>query len=182
MILPRYLPAEPFPPYSFVPGRFPHPISDPRGHSHGHRPEVPEIPDPERWHACRPWLRGVDLFNHGFYWEAHEVWEGLWQACGRTGMLADFFKALIHTAAAGVKVRQKLPAGMHSHLKRALELFHATREGLSDGQTHLMGLDVNATIRHLDSWQHPHQGEITLELGTRPLFPDSLMLRKNSPE
>ncbi|TGQ49534.1 DUF309 domain-containing protein, partial [Mesorhizobium sp. M1C.F.Ca.ET.210.01.1.1] len=23
---------------------------------------------------------GIDLFNHGYYWEAHEAWEPLWHA------------------------------------------------------------------------------------------------------
>src|SRR4051794_23916492 len=32
----RLLPDEPLPPYSFVPGRFPHPVRDPAGHSFGH--------------------------------------------------------------------------------------------------------------------------------------------------
>ncbi|MCX5745889.1 MAG: DUF309 domain-containing protein, partial [Proteobacteria bacterium] len=26
---------------------------------------------------------GVDLFNHGFPWEAHEAWEPLWRAAPR---------------------------------------------------------------------------------------------------
>ena len=51
-------------------------------------------------------LRGVSLFNAGYYWEVHEVWEGLWHAYGRRGVLADVIKALIKLAAAGVKVRE----------------------------------------------------------------------------
>jgi len=30
------------------------------------------------------WLYAVDLFNGGWYWEAHEAWEGFWHALGRT--------------------------------------------------------------------------------------------------
>ena len=50
--------------------------------------------------------RGVALFNAGYYWEAHEAWEGLWHAYGRRGPTADVLKALIKLAAAGVKVRE----------------------------------------------------------------------------
>ena len=30
-------------------------------------------------------VRGAELFNAGYYWEAHEVWEGLWHADGPPG-------------------------------------------------------------------------------------------------
>ena len=80
----------PLPPYTFIPGRTPHPVSDPAGHMHGKTLERPPAPDPSRWQESRAYLVGVDLFNHGFYWEAHEAWEGLWHACGRMGPTADF--------------------------------------------------------------------------------------------
>ena len=74
---------------------------------------------------------GVDLFNHGYYWEAHEVWEGLWHACGRKGTLADFLKGLIRLAAAGVKAREGNPTGVIRHARRAEELFsHTSNEKL----------------------------------------------------
>src|SRR5207249_5173379 len=98
MDLPRYLADVPLPPYTHVPGRTPHPVSDPRGHSFGHAPEPSAVPDPDDWRGCRAYLRGLDLFNHGFYWEAHEVWEGLWHACGRAGRTADFPQGLIKLA------------------------------------------------------------------------------------
>ena len=52
--------------------------------------ERPDPPDPEQWHLCRPYLYGIDLFNDGYYWEAHEVWEGLWHACGLRGQPRAF--------------------------------------------------------------------------------------------
>jgi hypothetical protein len=39
-------------------------------------------------------LWGLDLFNHGYYWEAHEAWEGLWQVADRDGPLRVLFKGL----------------------------------------------------------------------------------------
>jgi hypothetical protein len=121
--IPRFVPEEPLPPYTHVPGVTPHPVSDPRGHSHGITAERPAAPDPQRWQSCRAYLRGVDLFNHGYFWEAHEVWEGLWHACGRTGVTADFFKGLIKLAAAGVKHLAGNPRGVRSHACRAAELW-----------------------------------------------------------
>lgn len=69
----------------------------------------------------------VDLFNHGYYWEAHEVWEHEWIAAGRTGPAADLLKGFIKLAAAGVKAREGRPAGIVRHGQRALELFESAR-------------------------------------------------------
>src|SRR5947209_12136345 len=99
----RLLPDLPLPPYAYIPGRTPHPQSDPRGHRFGKRPEKPAAFDPADWRSLESFLYGVDLLNNGFYWEAHESWELLWHACGRRGVTADFLKGLIKLAAAGVK-------------------------------------------------------------------------------
>jgi predicted metal-dependent hydrolase len=41
---------------------------------------------------------GVDLFNQGRYWDAHEAWERVWTA-DRGGPDAGFYKGLIQVAA-----------------------------------------------------------------------------------
>jgi hypothetical protein len=88
-------------------------------------------------------LFGIDLFNHGFYWEAHETWEQVWISCGRAGREADFLKGLIKLAAAGVKLREGRPIGVQRHASRARELFQLVSENLSDGLTaQLGGLDL----------------------------------------
>ncbi len=123
---PLFLPEQALPPYSYLTGHFPHPIRDPRGHSFGQAPAVALI-DPPRWAESREYLAALDLFNHGYYWEAHEAWEGLWHGCGRQGTTADLLKGLIKLAAAGVKVREGRPVGVERHAKRAGELFAATQ-------------------------------------------------------
>lgn len=119
---PRYS-SRPFPPYTYVPGSgTPHPVSDPRGHMHGHVVEAPSPLIPSRWQENETYLYAVDLFNHGYYWEAHEAWESLWHAAGRHGQVGDFLKGLIKLAAAGVKYREGNAAGVERHLDRAREL------------------------------------------------------------
>jgi uncharacterized protein len=142
----RLVPDEPFPAYSYVTGRFPHPTRDPTGHSFGAVPVRPPMPDPSRWRDCRPYLLGVDLFNFGYYWEAHEVWEGVWHACGRTGTAGNFIKGLIKLAAAGVKVRERRPHGVQSHARRAAELFRQTAGQLSPGEVRYFGLSLPQLI------------------------------------
>src|SRR6516162_9140895 len=119
----RLVPEEPLPPYAFVPGRSPHPVSDPAGHSFRVAPERPCALDPERWRDNKTYLYGLDLFNAGYYWEAHEAWEALWHAAGRKGATADFLKGLIKLAAAGVKHLEGKPPGVKSHARRSAALF-----------------------------------------------------------
>jgi uncharacterized protein len=42
--------------------------------------------------------RGIDLFNSGRYWDAHEAWEAQWMP-DRKGSDAGFYKGLIQVAA-----------------------------------------------------------------------------------
>lgn len=119
------------PAYTFVPGgpfAHPGPSTWP--------PEAP--PDPAHWRECRAYTRGVELYNRGFYWEAHEVWENPWRDCGRKGPIADFFKGLIQLAAAGVKVREGQVEGVRNHARRAGELFAHVRA--ATGLTELFGV------------------------------------------
>ena len=128
---PRFT-ATPLPPYSYVPGHEPHPLRDPAGHLFDHKgPEVvPLVPD--QWENSTAYLWGIDLFNHGYYWESHEAWEALWHNAGRHGTTADFLKGLIKLAAAGVKAREGNRDGIRRHARRAAELLSgvadATRE------------------------------------------------------
>lgn len=141
----RLLPNWSLPPYAFVPGRNPHPTSDPAGHSFGKPRPAPEPVDPSRWGDCREYLFGLDLFNHGYYWEAHEAWEGLWNAAGRRGEVAEFLKALIHLGAAGVKAREGRAEGVRSHARRAAELFGAVSRRVQAPR--FLGLDVTELAR-----------------------------------
>jgi hypothetical protein len=134
----------PFPPYSYVPGGpWPHPMSAPDGHSAGLVSEVVPPIGPGGWAASDAYLRGIALFNAGYYWEAHEAWEGLWHAHGRRGPTADVIKGLIKLAAAGVKVREGQPHGVTTHASRAARLFETARAEQGNDQ---LGLDLGEWI------------------------------------
>lgn len=136
---PRLSPGWPLPPYGFVPGAFPHPVRDPAGHSHGKPtpwgpPPAPGAPPGEAWgHA-------FDLFNHGYYWEAHEAFEAWWGASAEGEPRRVLFQALLRLCAAGVKARQGLGAGIHSHATRAARLLESLAPPL-------LGLDPAALAR-----------------------------------
>jgi hypothetical protein len=159
--LPRLVPDRPFPPYAYVPGRTPHPTRDPDGHSFGTEFERPEPPDPEEWRACRDYLYGIDLFNHGFYWEAHEAWEGLWVACGRRGPTATYLQALINLAAAGFKARWGSGRGMRANAETAARLFKSAASQLGSHSRRYMGLDVEALTDYAGSISNTRQSTNT---------------------
>jgi len=103
---PRYTDL-PFPPYRFVPGKSPHPTRDPEGHSYNKHPEQLASFDPEDWRSCEEYLYGIDLFNHGFWWEAHEALETVWVAAGRRTEAGLFVQGLIQIAVAHLKWLQE---------------------------------------------------------------------------
>ncbi|WP_082478483.1 MULTISPECIES: DUF309 domain-containing protein [unclassified Rhizobium] len=114
---PRFLPNRSFPSYAYLPGKSPHPVRDPGGHSYGVQPVFVSTSL-----ASEEFAWGQDLFNHGYYWEAHEAWEGLWQIATKGSPLRAFVKALILLAATGVKIREgkRIPAMRHAGRAGAL--------------------------------------------------------------
>jgi hypothetical protein len=120
----RLLPELPLPRYTHIPGSgTPHPIRDPRGHSHDRRPHQAKGLREELWAENRSYLFGLDLFNLGFYWESHEEWERLLRVTNQDSLPATFLKGLIKMAAAGIKVREESIHGVRRHAASAGEVF-----------------------------------------------------------
>ena len=113
--------------YTYVPGRTPHPIRHPDGHRFQNKQFDAANFDLDRWQDCEAYCYAIELFDQGFYWEAHELWEGCWNTAGRTGPVADFLKALIKLSAALVKAREGRAEGVRRHAHRAQELLRAVK-------------------------------------------------------
>lgn len=122
---PRLLPDRAFPPYAYLPGRFPHPLRHPEGHSYDAEPDATVGVDAALTSEAFRW--GVDLFNFGYYWEAHEAWEGLWQTSREAPEQRAFLHALILLCAAGVKLREGKDVPALRHAGRAAGLLRALR-------------------------------------------------------
>ncbi len=76
-------------------------------------------------------LFGIDLFNAGYFWEAHTYWERLWKVEEGSAELRRFLRAIIQTAAACLKVRMGRKAGARKLLDRAkLESFEGRVLGI----------------------------------------------------
>jgi hypothetical protein len=144
----------PLPPYAYIPGGgWHHPTRSPHGHLFGRGHSTANPIEQDRWEGSPEYRRGIDLFNAGFYWEAHEAWESLWHAHGRRGPIAEVLQALIKLAAAGVKVREGRPGGVRTHASRAAILFARAR---AQAGPHLLGLDLDDWVaRALALSQNP---------------------------
>ena len=135
----------PLPAYRHLPGVTPHPTRDPEGHSFG-QPEQ-SLPDlnHEDWRKSEEFLYGIDLFNEGYWWECHEVLEGLWHASGLGTEAAHVLQAVIQCAAAHLKASTDRPVGamrLHHHSVR-----HARWSG-----SRQLGLDLDAMVRDTRSY------------------------------
>lgn len=155
--------ARAFPAYRFVPGRAPHPTRDPRGHSYG-AIDDPVPLHPDRWSDCETYLYAVDLFNHGYWWEAHEQLERLWRAADRRTPDGLFVQGLIqvcaallqHSMGAGATARRKAAAGC-AKLRGMPPLY--------------LGIDVRAFTRDIDRVLAGGDGPARLRLRPPPEAP-----------
>ena len=76
------------------------------------------------------YLKGIELFNAGDYFEAHEVWEELWMDCAAGDR--RFYQSLIHAAVA---------------------IYHAGR-GNATGAKRLL----ESGSRYASAYANPHRG------------------------
>ncbi|NKB67622.1 MAG: DUF309 domain-containing protein [Candidatus Latescibacteria bacterium] len=117
----RYAPGRTLPSYRHRPGHTPHPRTHPHGHSYG----TPEITTglalrPDNWLCHETYLFGVDLFNFGYWWEAHEYWEALWRLEEKGSAARLFLQGLILLAAALLKEEAGNEQGHRRLLARGL--------------------------------------------------------------
>ncbi len=75
------------------------------------------------------WLTGIDLYNFGFFWEAHEAWEAVWLALPRDSVEAALVRGCIQTAASLVKLRLGNPKGVQKLSQRSLQTLSQAGEG-----------------------------------------------------
>lgn len=142
------LTARPFPASRFVPGRGPHPGRSPRdGAAHGVATD-----DDFRY--------GIDLYDAGFWWEAHEAWEAHWHD-RRDPHRRALAKALILLAAACLKREVGLHLASRRLARRSLDLLRNAAERAP----HYLELDLCATAAQLEALlQSDHQVLAPLDL------------------
>jgi hypothetical protein len=151
--LPRYT-ATAFPAYRylpFVPGMA-HPRRDPTGHSYGQEDEFLADFDPDSWRSCQPYLYGIDLFNHGYWWEAHEALEAVWFAAGQETLPGNFVQGIIQLAAAQLKRFTGAERGA-----RMLTETGVAKVSLASGT--YLGIEVASLVSEVERCLHEDRGE-----------------------
>ena len=136
----RHCPERAFPAQAYQPGRGPHPSTLPD----------PDWPietwtgDPNTLEANSTFLWGVDLYNHGYYWEAHEAWEDLWKCAERDTAPRQFLQGLIQCAGSALKASLQEEVGCRRLANKGL----AKLESLpSSGRARSFGVDVAGFTR-----------------------------------
>ncbi len=150
---PRYTEAA-FPAYRylpFVPG-IAHPRRDPAGHSYGYEEEHLAGFTADDWRDCHSYLYGIDLFNQGYWWEAHEALEVVWLAAGQETLTGNFVQGLIQIAAAQLKRFIGAPRGA-----QLLTESGVAKLSLADGI--YLGIEINALITAAQSRLRENRGE-----------------------
>ena len=83
-------------------------------------------------------------YNHGYLWEAHEAWEGLWHVSKPDEFQAAHLQGLIQCAAACLKIKMGQPRGLERLSKLGCEKIERT--ALAEGPMY-MGLDSLEFVR-----------------------------------
>jgi uncharacterized protein len=133
----RLLPSRPLPSYRYLPGLAPHPIRDVGGHMYGQ-----SEPNPNEEHLC--W--SIDLFNEGYYWEAHEAFELLWKSLPKVNPYRWLLQSIILSAAATLKSNMGLDEPAARLHKKALQ---KVSQVLGSDLEFVTIIDVSNTIANI---------------------------------
>lgn len=104
--------------------------------------------DPEAWRESIDYLYGVDLYNHLYYWEAHDAWEGPWKAMPRKALPSVFLQGLIQVAAALLKRELGVTEGM----RRLSQSGFARLEQVRRTHDSYCGLELSEFIEATESF------------------------------
>lgn len=125
------------PDYRHLPFKTPHPYMDEGGHSYGQ--ELPKVSgfNEQNWQDCEIYLYSIDLFNQGYWWEAHELLKQVCYDVGRESAIGSFLESLIQIAAGELKHFMQEEQGAEALLERGLG-------GLASEQKVFLGIEVAA--------------------------------------
>jgi hypothetical protein len=87
-----------------------------------HKPSNPDL-EIEIHEALRlpDFRQGIELFNSGYYWEAHEKWEDVWR--DQSGDVRTFIQAFVQMAAAYSFVALSRPGAAGYLFEKTIEKF-----------------------------------------------------------
>jgi len=127
------------PAWRYIPEYEIHPNKNP------HIEHIPMLPDTTlkfsaaNWQKSERYLYAIDLFNHQYYWEVHEVMEKLWLETDKNSPEGIFLKGIIQLSVALLKNIQSNSIGTLRLTKKALPK-------LRSQQDVYLGIDIEPFI------------------------------------
>ncbi|WP_206064860.1 DUF309 domain-containing protein [Nitratireductor mangrovi] len=100
---------------------------------------APEVTDPAQWSDNEAWRYGFALYGHGFFWEAHEVWEPVWMGLRPNSAERMLVQGLIQLANCCLKLRMGRPRAAGRLANHAADCLWNARHGR---EKYAMGVDV----------------------------------------
>lgn len=126
------------------------------------------------WREVPAFRYGIELYAHGYFWEAHEVWESVWLATAPNSRERHLMAALIQLTNACLKLV------MQQH-RAAARLLQETTDRLLDCGSEtdglLMGFDIKSLARKVTEFVaavHSPEGQIDRLVDVRPTLIVSL--------
>ena len=107
------------------------------------------------WPSNEDYLFGFDLYNAGYFWEAHVYWEKLWALEGTGSHARALLRGLIQLAAAGLKEGEGA--------RKLVERSRASLRELPPGSVQY-GVDVESLRESLERGELPARLEPFVEV------------------
>ena len=126
----------PFPDQPHVPGKTPRPTESPAFDA---AQAAPIYTLDRQWRENAAYLYGIDLYNAGYFWEAHEVWEAVWARAAGNSRERLLLQGLIQLSNACLKI-------LMERREAARRLLEIAREKLSEaahGGPTVMGVEIS---------------------------------------
>lgn len=136
---PRYAPDSPLPAFAYLPGR--------NLRDANFQPATSNAGDD--WKSDQAYLHGIDLFNHQFYWEAHEAWEHRWLPLAEGDPLRTHLQGLIQASAALLKIRLMEPTPARSIWKRGRS--RLLQVAVDGSQEEYLGIEILPLVQFIDT-------------------------------
>lgn len=141
--IPRYTDRS-LPDYRHLPFRNAHPFLDEDGHSYKEKLSPCDSFSVDNWQSCADYLFSIDLFNHSFWWEAHERLKYVSIGAGRESETGQFVQGLIQISAALLKHFLKEKEGAETLAELGLE-------SLENAPKTYLGIDVVTLITQVEN-------------------------------
>ena len=97
--------------------------------------------------------RGINFFNSGRYFDAHEAWEDLWRE--EQGSLRLFYQGLIQAAVGLHHLSRGNVSGGTAQLRKSLAKLDSYAPHIQGINVDRLREELRQTLNHPDDWKQP---------------------------